>query len=122
MTWPWSVAGLLVSFLGMGIFLLALKENRFFSSVVRIQSDRDHTVCDSGPYKVVRHPGNAGMIIGTLGLPLLFLSAWSAIPASLFIVLMVMRTSLEDTALADELTGYRDYQHRTRYRLVPGLW
>ena len=76
LTWPWSAAGVLLNLVGMGIFLLALRENRFFSAVVRIQSDRSHSVCNSGPYGVVRHPGNAGMILGTIGLPLLFLSAW----------------------------------------------
>lgn len=122
LAWPWSVAGVLLVLAGMAIFLLALNENRFFSSVVRIQRDRGHTVCDSGPYRVVRHPGNAGMIVGTLGLPLLLLSAWSAIPALLFVGLMIVRTRLEDTALENELAGYRDYQRATRYRLVPGLW
>jgi protein-S-isoprenylcysteine O-methyltransferase Ste14 len=120
--WPWSVAGLLLSLAGMILFLLALKENRFFSSVVRIQRERGHTVCDSGPYRVVRHPGSAGMIVGTLGLPLLLLSAWSAIPALIFVAAMIVRTRLEDSALEAELDGYRDYQRTTRYRLVPGLW
>lgn len=120
--WPWSLAGVLICLSGMGLFLLALKTNRFFSSVVRIQSERGHTVCDSGPYRLVRHPGNAGMILGTLGLPPLFMSAWSAIPASLFIVLMILRTGLEDAALTRELDGYRAYQRTTRYRLLPGIW
>jgi protein-S-isoprenylcysteine O-methyltransferase Ste14 len=122
LTWPWSVAGVLLSLVGMGIFLLALKENRFFSAVVRIQGERGHTVCTSGPYRIVRHPGNAGMIIGTIGLPLLFMSAWSAIPALLTVGLMIARTRLEDSTLENELDGYRDYQRATRYRLVPGLW
>jgi protein-S-isoprenylcysteine O-methyltransferase Ste14 len=122
LTWPWSVAGLLLSLGGMSLFLLALKENRFFSAVVRIQSDRGHTVCTSGPYRIVRHPGNVGMIIGTLGLPLLFMSAWGAVPALISVALMIARTRLEDSALENELAGYRDYQRATRYRLVPGLW
>jgi len=122
LNWPWSIAGLLLSLVGSGLFLVSLRENRFFSSVVRIQNDRGQTVCDSGPYRVVRHPGNLGMILGTFGLPLLFQSAWSAIPALLFVTLMVMRTNLEDSTLANELDGYGDYQRKTRYRLVPGLW
>ncbi len=122
LTWPWSVAGIILSGVGMGIFLLALKENRYFSAVVRIQSDRGHTVCSSGPYAVIRHPGNAGMIIGTIGLPLLFMSAWSSIPALLSAVLMIVRTRLEDAVLENELEGYRAYQRTTRFRLVPGVW
>jgi len=122
LTWPWLVAGIVLSLVGMGIFLFALKENRFFSSVVRVQSDRGHTVCRTGPYRVVRHPGNAGMILGTLGLPLLLMSAWSGLPALLCIVVMVERTRLEDAALEHELEGYREYQRTTRYRLIPGIW
>lgn len=122
LSWPWALAGWLLSLVGMGLFLIALHENRFFSSVVRIQSDRGHAVCSSGPYGVIRHPGNAGMILGTLGLPLLLMSAWSAIPALLFVASMIVRTALEDAALASELGGYRDYQRTARYRLLPGLW
>ncbi len=122
LTWPWSVAGFVVSVAGSGLFLRAMKENRFFSSVVRVQRDRGHTVCSTGPYRVVRHPGNAGMIVGTLGLPFLLLSAWSAIPALLFVVLLVVRTKREDDVLAEELEGYRAYREATRYRLVPGIW
>ena len=122
LAWPFAAAGLALSLAGSGLYLLALKENRFFSAVVRIQRDRGHTVCDSGPYRVVRHPGHAGMILGTLGLPLLFLSAWSAIPALLLVAVMVLRTRLEDETLARDLAGYLDYQRATRFRLVPGVW
>ncbi len=62
------------------------------------------------------------MIVGTLGLPLLLMSAWSAIPALLAVALLVVRTRLEDSTLESELDGYRDYQRATHYRLVPGLW
>jgi protein-S-isoprenylcysteine O-methyltransferase Ste14 len=38
--------------------------NRFFSSVVRIQSDRGQHVVTAGPYAFVRHPGySAGILI-----------------------------------------------------------
>ena len=120
--WGWCVAGVGLSVVGSGVFLLALRENRFFSAVVRVQSDRGHAVCTSGPYRVIRHPGNAGMIIGTIGLPLVLTSAWSAIPALLSIAVLIARTRLEDAALEEELDGYRAYQDTTRYRLVPGVW
>jgi protein-S-isoprenylcysteine O-methyltransferase Ste14 len=62
------------------------------------------------------------MAIGTLGLPLLLMSAWSAIPAVASVAVMILRTRFEDSALEAELDGYRDYRLATRYRLVPGLW
>jgi protein-S-isoprenylcysteine O-methyltransferase Ste14 len=107
---------------GMAMFLLAMKENRFFSTVVRIQNDRGQTVCKTGPYGVIRHPGNAGMIIGTIGLPFLFMSVWSAIPVLLSVIIIIIRTHLEDILLKDELEGYCDYQRSTRFRLIPGIW
>lgn len=122
LTWPWLVAGVLLNGVGSVLFLRALRENRFFSAVVRVQGDRGHTVCSTGPYRIVRHPGNAGMVIGTLGLPLLLMSAWSSIPALLSALMLIARTRLEDAMLESELDGYRAYQTATRYRLVPGIW
>jgi protein-S-isoprenylcysteine O-methyltransferase Ste14 len=38
------------------------------------------------------------------------------------VCLLVLRTSLEDRVLQDELPGYRDYARRVRYRLIPAVW
>jgi protein-S-isoprenylcysteine O-methyltransferase Ste14 len=121
-SWAWSACGALLMLAGTGIFLQAMRENQFFSAVVRVQADRGHTVCDSGPYGIVRHPAYAGMIVGNLGFPLLFMSAWSAITVLLAVALMVVRTRMEDAFLEQHLEGYRNYQRATRYRLVPGIW
>jgi len=120
--WPASIIGLSLNLVGMGIFSWSLRENRFFSSVVRIQTYRGHAVCNTGPYSLVRHPGYTGMIVGTIGLPQLFMSVWSAVPALLFVLIPVVRTGLEDRVLKAELSGYREYCETTRYRLVPGIW
>src|SRR4051794_27281474 len=42
---------------GMAGTTWAESVNRFFEPTVRIQSERGHTVIDTGPYAVVRHPG-----------------------------------------------------------------
>ena len=36
--------------------------------------------------------------------------------------LFILRTALEDRTLRNELSGYREYSARVRYRLAPGLW
>ena len=107
---------------GQLLFLVAQKQNVFFSSTVRIQTNRNHTVCDTGLYQFVRHPAYLGMIIQSAGFPLLFGSLWSIIPAGVSVILVITRTHLEDKTLAAELNGYLEYSTKTRYRIVPLLW
>lgn len=100
----------------------AFIENRFFSAVMRIQTDRGHRVCDSGPYRIVRHPGYAGNVLALFGIVLALNSLWSLIPALLALIITVIRTALEDQALQEELPGYREYARQVRYRLIPGIY
>ena len=114
--------GFILISLGYAFAAWALAENRFFSSVVRIQTDRGHVVCDSGPYRFVRHPGYAGNILALLGIVLALNSVWSLIPAAVASIIAVIRTVLEDRTLQEELPGYRDYARRVRYRLIPWIY
>jgi len=116
------VLGFLLISLGYAFAAWALIENRFFSSVVRIQVDRGHVVCDSGPYRMVRHPGYAGSTLALPGMVLALGSLWTLVPAAVALVITVIRTVLEDQALQDELPGYRDYARRVRYRSIPGIY
>jgi len=116
------VLGFLLISLGYAFAAWALIENRFFSSVVRIQVDRGHVVCDSGPYRIVRHPGYAGNMLALPGMVLALSSTWTLIPAAVALIIAVIRTVLEDQTLQDELPGYRDYARRVRYRLIPGIF
>jgi protein-S-isoprenylcysteine O-methyltransferase Ste14 len=116
------VLGFVLITLGYAFAVWALVENRFFSSVVRIQTDRGHVVCDSGPYRIVRHPGYAGNLLPLLGIVLALSSVWTIIPAVAALIIAVIRTALEDRTLQEELPGYRDYTRRVRYRLIPGVY
>ena len=116
------VIGFILISLGYAFAAWALAENRFFSSVVRIQLDRGHMVCDSGPYRYVRHPGYAGNILALFGIVLALGSVWTLIPAVVASIIAVIRTVLEDRTLQEELPGYRDYSRRVRYRLITGIY
>jgi protein-S-isoprenylcysteine O-methyltransferase Ste14 len=120
--WGLSLTGIFLTASGQLLFLTAQKQNKFFSSTVRIQTDREHTVCDTGLYKVVRHPAYLGSIIQLLGFPLLFGSLWSIIPICLSITLLIIRTILEDKTLKNELKGYVEYSNKTRYMIFPSVW
>ncbi|MEI7661329.1 MAG: isoprenylcysteine carboxylmethyltransferase family protein [Bacteroidota bacterium] len=120
--WSLYLAGIILTASGQLLFLVAQKQNRFFSSTVRIQTDREHIVCKTGLYKIVRHPAYLGSVIQSLGFPLLFGSLWSIIPAGLLVILFITRTQLEDITLKNELQGYAEYSGTTRYRIIPYIW
>lgn len=100
----------------------ALIENRFFSGMVRIQTDRSHQVVSSGPYRWIRHPGYAGALLTYLATPLFLDSGWSFLPTVFITILLIIRTALEDRTLQKELPGYAEYARRVQYRLLPGIW
>jgi protein-S-isoprenylcysteine O-methyltransferase Ste14 len=121
---PWSlyIPGVILTITGQLLFLIAQKQNKFFSSTIRIQSERGHTVCETGLYKIVRHPAYLGNIIQTLGFPILFGSLWSIIPVSIMLIILLIRTFLEDRILINELDDYRRYAQITRYKIIPYVW
>jgi len=116
------IIGFILISLGYAFAAWAMIENRFFSSVVRIQVDRGHVVCDSGPYQIVRHPGYAGNMLALPGMVLALSSMWTLIPAAVALIIALIRTVLEDQTLQDELPGYHDYARRVRYRLIPRIY
>jgi protein-S-isoprenylcysteine O-methyltransferase Ste14 len=107
---------------GYALGAYALIENRYFSGVVRLQTERGHQVVSSGPYRWVRHPGYAGAIITYLATPFFLDSAWALLPTLVVLGALVVRTSKEDQFLQAELDGYREYAGRVRYRLLPWGW
>ena len=106
---PFAVAiiGVIAYSIGQAILLWAKRANRFFSSVVRIQTDRGQAVCSDGPYRFIRHPGYFGGLIFTLATPLMLGSYWGLIPAALILIPLFIRTRLEDKTLQDELAWLR---------------
>jgi protein-S-isoprenylcysteine O-methyltransferase Ste14 len=120
--WSIYLLGIILTILGQLLFLIAQKQNRFFSITVRIQTDREHIVCETGLYKIVRHPAYLGSIIQSLGFPLFFGSLWSIIPICVSIILLIIRTNMEDRTLKIELKGYLEYAEKTRYKIIPYIW
>ncbi len=104
------------------IVFWAFRENAYLSGLVRIQTDRGHTVCTTGPYRFIRHPMYLAVILSILCVPLFLGSLFSLIPAVLIVGLFVLRTSLEDRTLQAELPGYAEYASKTRWKLAPGVW
>ena len=119
---PIKIISLIAILLGYALGSYALIENRFFSGVVRLQTDRGHRVVSSGPYRWMRHPGYAGALLTYLAIPLFLDSSWAFLPTVFISIVLILRTNLEDRFLQAELGGYHDYALRVRYRLIPGVW
>ena len=117
-----SAVGVLSVVGGGALVVWSMAANAHFEKTVRIQNDRGHLVCSSGPYRLVRHPGYAGIILAAFGVPLL-LGSWVAlIPGLVNASLFVLRTRIEDRIILAQLPGYAEYAAKTRYRLAPGVW
>lgn len=115
-------AALTVAVVGALFTVWAMASNPFFYGRVRIEKERGHAVASSGPYRLVRHPGYLGAAVTDGFAALMLDSWWAAVPALLTIAVIVLRTSLEDRTLVQELDGYGEYAQRVRYRLLPGIW
>jgi protein-S-isoprenylcysteine O-methyltransferase Ste14 len=118
-----QAAAFIVTMASWGLVLWAMRVNRFFSSVARIQSDRGQHVITGGPYAVIRHPGYlAGFaIVLASGLAL---GSWLATAVLVIPCVpgLLVRAVTEDRMLQAELPDYRDYASRVRWRILPGIW
>ena len=119
----------LLQILALAIFVLgaflgtwAMAANKFFSSTVRIQEERQHQVVTGGPYQYVRHPGYGGAIISILATPVALGSWFGLLPGALVAIGYILRTALEDRLLLEELDGYKNYAEKVRCRLFPMIW
>ncbi len=120
---PWTAwAGAALFLLGDIPILAAALVNPHLETTVRIQSDRGHAVISTGPYRFVRHPMYAGIIVQQIGFAAVLGSAWAYVPVAVTAVILIVRTALEDRTLRAELAGYAEYAGKTPYRLVPFVW
>src|SRR5687768_16285393 len=100
----------------------AMRANRFFSPVVRVLTERGHSVIDRGPYGTIRHPGYLGMIV-SVTCSGLALGSWLAFALAVVYAAMIFRrVFFEDAFLKANLAGYTDYARRVPYRLIPRAW
>lgn len=115
-------AGVALLVLGFIPIAWAMAVNPNLEKTVRIQEDMGHEVTTTGPYRIVRHPMYASMLLLAASGPLAFGSVWAFVPAGVMVLALVVRTAFEDRILKNELPGYAEYAQRVRYRLLPGVW
>lgn len=114
---PWYmllIAGI-IFLLGIGIVLWSMIENPYFYK--HVDQNEVHKIIDTGPYRVIRHPGYLGMMTYLAVCPIILESLYAMIPTIVLILLFIIRTNLEDRYLQNHLPGYQDYQKKVTQRL-----
>jgi len=114
--------GLVLYILSVVISTKSLLTNKYFESSSRIQTERNQTVISTGVYSVVRHPGYSSILIWAISIPLLTGAIYTLIPSAVIIIIISIRTYLEDRMLKEELKGYQEYSRKVKYRLIPFIW
>jgi protein-S-isoprenylcysteine O-methyltransferase Ste14 len=114
-----GAVGLVLSFC---LVFLTFRENAYLALVVKVRVERGQSVITTGPYRYVRHPMYASMLLFFPGSALLLGSWGGLLFCAMLLGLLVWRTVLEDRMLKEELPGYDGYARNVRYRLIPRVW
>ncbi len=117
---PAVLVGNLLVVAGMYLYVLVYRENRFAAATVEIAEGQ--RVIATGPYAIVRHPLYVALTTVAIGVPLALGSYWGLAFVIPLVALIVLRLLDEETFLAQNLRGYAEYQARTRWRLIPGMF
>jgi protein-S-isoprenylcysteine O-methyltransferase Ste14 len=125
----WNSLPMGLFYAGIALYLISsvftvwpVLENKHFEATSRIQDNRAQTVITTGPYRIVRHPGYAGIILWAVASAFMFGTIAVVIISVVIIVTIWIRTYLEDKMLREELDGYLEYSKTVRYRLLPFIW
>jgi protein-S-isoprenylcysteine O-methyltransferase Ste14 len=103
----------------LGIFFV-FRENTFTSAIIELAADQK--VISTGPYALVRHPMYAAGLVLLCGIPIALGSLWGVLVFVAILPALLWRLFDEEKFLTKNLPGYREYQSRVRYRLIPRVW
>lgn len=116
-----------IVFLAAAVFLLAylmyaevLRENTYLARTIGVSEGQK--VISTGLYGVVRHPMYLATLFLFPAMGLVLGSPISFLILLLYIPLIVKRIKNEEKVLEAELEGYREYETRVKYRLIPFIW
>ncbi len=123
----WTELSTLTIILASILFILSyilyaevLRENTYLSRTIEVQ--KDQKVVDTGLYGIVRHPMYAITILLFLSMPLILGSIYSFLIFLIYPFILVKRINNEEKVLEKELKGYKEYQEKVKYKLIPYIW
>ena len=115
-----SIVGDLLIIVSLWMVYRVFKENSFGSTTVEITTGQ--RVITTGPYAIVRNPMYSSAAVYFIGVSLALGSYWGLVFVIPCFVIFALRIRDEEKLLQEELSGYREYMQKVRYRLVPHVW
>ncbi len=115
-----SIVGDVLVAVGLLISMITTIQNGYAATNINVESDQ--AVVSTGFYALVRHPMYFGNVVLMIGIPLALGSYWGLLFVIPGLGVLATRILDEEKVLAHELAGYREYEQRVHYRLVPGVW
>ncbi|MEB3981986.1 isoprenylcysteine carboxylmethyltransferase family protein [Mycobacterium sp. 663a-19] len=105
---------------GLTVWMLVVIQNAYAAATIRVEAGQQ--LVSTGLYGLVRHPMYTGNVIMMAGVPLALGSYWGLVFVAPGVIVLALRIRDEERLLAEELSGYREYTGKVRYRLVPYMW
>ena len=114
------LAAAVVFLLAYVLYAEVLRENTYLSRTIEVQENQK--VIDTGLYGIVRHPMYSATLLLFLAMPIVLGSIYSFIIFLAYPFIIAKRIKGEEEFLEKELTGYREYKQKVKYRLLPFVW
>lgn len=102
------------------LYAEVLRENTYLSRTIEVQENQK--VIDTGLYGIVRHPMYSATLLLFLSMPLVLGSIYSFIVFLAYPFIIAKRIKGEEEFLEKELSGYREYKQKVKWRLIPFVW
>ena len=102
------------------LYAEVLRENAYLSRTIKVTDNQK--IIDSGLYGLVRHPMYLITIILFLAIPFILGSIFSFFIFLMYPFIIIKRINNEEKVLEKELSGYKEYQKKVKYKLIPYIW
>ena len=102
------------------IYAEVLRENTFLSRTIGVKKNQQ--IIDTGLYGIVRHPMYLATLFLFLTMPLILDSQISFIVFLAYPFIINKRINNEEEILEKELKGYKEYQKKVKYKLIPFIY
>lgn len=115
-----TIAGAVLFLIAYGLYAEVLRENTYLSRTIQVQENQK--VIDTGLYGIVRHPMYSVTLLLFLSMPLVLGSLFSFFIFLAYPFIIAKRIRNEEEVLTRELTGYKQYKEKVKYRIIPFIW